>query len=1668
MIKSKGIFLLCVIYLVNLIKSLKPNELTFNPYRYYDNRENDWRIIEILKDKKDLFYRTQLLTYKTFKKEQKIIRIDSSLNQPTRFNSKLSAKLFYFMTNHYKPKKHRDRDFKMESPFIINREDKDILTNMQLVQYETKEISLNLTIKDKIDHAEIVDIFSDTPEIVPLMCSDYTQIQQQTNNCLSNKFKTDDPMDAIPLSFRFIPKKEGKHKYNLYVLTIINKTINIIVTVVGNYNVKKHPEYNLYYSKNIFRIGLDKSNYDYLWVKNNKKKTVNILSLQGYGRHLKLNYPKKFKQTEFSALNIDSKLRQRIKNSNLNYWLIPSNDERPIIEIEFNQKSKVYQMDKSSPIEVLRSKLQSNILRIIVDKRPLLLSFSVFFAPDYKFWNQDFINCGVLTDKDMWHEVAVYASSKTPLPVFLHNVEINFENKDFRVLAATNYKYGIPFPFENQRMTLFNLLVKYEGKENFAKLSGKIKSTIDIYNTSYEETLNFYAIYYRDIFFITTKDKNNLVTSTKKTFSIYLTQQTNSIIRIEQISIRGDKVFDQDVDVLPNKNEILKPGIEYKLYDIDFSMIPKILSKTTAVFIVKIKAMENIFSFKIEFPIESMLCSIEQKNPKEFKDCRVPSKLSYPLFNKKRLFIERSFYLKNPNQGKLVLHRIKARSFNLDFENHIHLKHIPKTENIDYYSEINYSYQINRPLTIMFPSLNVEKGDIVQLMISIKIPNDYIFKDKKYTYKSLIVLYTKKGEEYMVNLEYEFIVGELKFFPKKMNRQILFPTGINDVTIGSISTFEKPITIEIPKKEGPTNQIFELRTFNRIIKKGNNDSVMEFKIDPNLLKNFENHIISQDIQTKEGICLTEMENYYNNKSILKNLKEISNLKINTKIILKNSIQEDFVIDIEGEIILASFFQNVSPEYKLDLGYVSDRYSSDHDLHIYNPFKTTVEFEVIIAPKSFINMDLIDNEIINKIKSDEKKKRGTICMKNDHMPLETLKYYAHRIYSKHLDYVKELKPRNHQKAQKFACFITPKNETETEMIMFKIQTFNNYFFEFIQDRDKNNFLKKQVVVISDFEEYSNFKKKEEIKIENNWDLLFDYKDQFVNKVAEYFPEFFENKKKTIKNKKKRKKKKNDFISIKHIKDLKKIKKQKEIFLSDEILEKKFILKPFESIVLKKGLKIIPLKKTLNDETNEMVLLIKNNITKLEIKEIKYKKFKKSLKIYNAKGRPITEKNLIFEIFKKESPNLFEKKTGEFSFNKVISKYFTFYNKGRQDIFIKKIEILNKGKIEKCLELVNFEPRLLKIKEYFEFRIIFLPCRKMLKNFNLILKVYEDKDTWVYNIKVIFNHFHIRNIEKEEHYDYIVTSFIIILITHFLLLSSSILKFCQKNVKYKITKKIRYPKLITENSLEEKLKIHKAEITLKTIKLLQKMKMNENIRLRKNSESDNIKEFNTVNRSTGILNKILPGKEEYLKNYDYNKNVFSKIPNNLPLDSSNISIEKIYKLLENPKSYSDDENREGIINDTVDFENFEEITKSKNNFGSIGDNSFSGLQSTINQDISFVPKTYKKNKEEKNDNQNPNEFINSFVISQKLRDDSGIFENDENEEYYADDESQENSQENSSFLDLNNAFGYYPLGMKKKKQVSKISASSKEYVKPSGLVRRIIQRGKDRKNKSEFMK
>lgn len=138
---------------------------------------------------------------------------------------------------------------------------------------------------------------------------------------------------------------------------------------------------------------------------------------------------------------------------------------------------------------------------------------------------------------------------------------------------------------------------------------------------------------------------------------------------------------------------------------------------------------------------------------------------------------------------------------------------------------------------------------------------------------------------------------------------------------------------------------------------------------------------------------------------------------------------------------------------------------------------------------------------------------------------------------------------------------------------------------------------------------------------------------------------------------------------------------------------------------------------------------------------------------------------------------------------------------------------------------------------------------------------------------------------------------------------------------------------DSMLESALKFHKVEINLS----LQRQK-HEKVKERLRMEQLPIEEDESQEgHATNYFSKII-GKNQQLKNYDYNQNIFQTISSQKQLDNSSNSIENFYKMLN--RSYQDTittSNESIVINE--DSQLIDESNSSmEENFGLLGQKSF----------------------------------------------------------------------------------------------------------------------------------
>ena len=80
-----------------------PSEFNYNPYKFFENKQQDWRVVQISEESDNLFYTRHFYRYMDFKAKRDIVSIDKSFNEAQSYQAKLQSWLLYYLTNNYNP-----------------------------------------------------------------------------------------------------------------------------------------------------------------------------------------------------------------------------------------------------------------------------------------------------------------------------------------------------------------------------------------------------------------------------------------------------------------------------------------------------------------------------------------------------------------------------------------------------------------------------------------------------------------------------------------------------------------------------------------------------------------------------------------------------------------------------------------------------------------------------------------------------------------------------------------------------------------------------------------------------------------------------------------------------------------------------------------------------------------------------------------------------------------------------------------------------------------------------------------------------------------------------------------------------------------------------------------------------------------------------------------------------------------------------------------------------------------------------------------------------------------------------------------------------------------------------------------------------------------------------
>jgi hypothetical protein len=113
--------------------------------------------------------------------------------------------------------------------------------------------------------------------------------------------------------------------------------------------------------------------------------------------------------------------------------------------------------------------------------------------------DEDFIDLGVITSANIYHEYKLYVTSHLRDPGVIQAINIECSNNDIEIKVATIFRYKVPIPFSDQKFVLLKLIAKANPKLTVATTNCTIKIDLDVFGKALKTEIPFRAAQYLNL-----------------------------------------------------------------------------------------------------------------------------------------------------------------------------------------------------------------------------------------------------------------------------------------------------------------------------------------------------------------------------------------------------------------------------------------------------------------------------------------------------------------------------------------------------------------------------------------------------------------------------------------------------------------------------------------------------------------------------------------------------------------------------------------------------------------------------------------------------------------------------------------------------------------------------------------------------------------------------------------------------------------------------------------------------------------------------------------------------------------------------------------------------------------------------------------------------------------
>ena len=1536
-----------------------------NPFSHYDNDYIQWRLFKLNYPSEPILRKSSFSPFTTFLISSPIITLDDRLNHVNNYKAKLAPRLLHFFTNKYKP-----APYKAMNPFRIESKKLD----QNLSPYHQKSLSIAFSLKGA-DKVEILDIIPSQREVIPWICTKESLIEVPA--CAETEYETHSAKVSIVVNIKIYPTTKGRYTFKLYVLTRVNDEMDMVVTIPGQLSVAEAGVFRFEAYESLLRVEREVESERFLWLKNRGNKPLTVNSVDSFGKG-RLIGPDSIKPEDFENVSLTKDARRKLESlSAKQFWKIPGKEERPILKLGLGGDGKESRFGLE---ELDWVSLKNNVVRVVVDQQEYFLSLTTFFHKKMLFWDHDFINFGVLASKGLYLDATIYASNKANEPAVLKDVIVEWENKDFEVRVALTYSHELAFPYSDQRFKFMKLFIKYRGKDKMSILRGRVKAILSYADREYEEDLSFFSIYSYDSLLLKKEEHNYLISPEKLSFDVMLKHRMPSVIYINSLSLndkdtRNKKKFSSDYDIVFHKKVPLKHGAFENLFTVVFKKPEREQTKYKEDFLLSLHTMGTVITKKVRFYYENLLCSI-LNDKKRMVTCNTFFILNFGYLRKGKKKLVEKWFIRNPLPITQTIKTLSTETLSNIFVYKLVITRYSKKKGRTVITKIDLSRDSKYELNI-----KLKKKQEIRLSLEIKMSPSVKSLDKHIQQETSLLFTTATGKKFNSQIQYGFLRGRVKLQQPIMKKTLIYPGTQTDFQINAFSSFVIPLQVRDMKRVSVDKHL-EITTFSSKVDPGKTEGVFIFTFKPNNNPFKDGHTESQSRQSKDSVCLHDIDNHYNAGITWSKIRENNSLVVKAKYIIELNIGIELPLVIEITLVPPPFLDT-----PLFFGFNLLDGVSRHDLRIKNPFDKPMEFRLFLAPREFLDVDAIDREVISQIRRfEESELDNIICMSNSNMSAEEIRFLANNIYSDKLKFVKNPKtiPKQHG-----ICFLMPNNQEEAEELYYRLTGYKNFYFKFDNFKNKEDFLKQKTVLISDIDDYTFFERKRNKQEEPIWKDIFRFYINNINKLYKKIKGKDEIK--PIKNKRE------DSFKLEYVKNRKRFFENKELFIDKKYLNRTFTLPPKESMTLKNAIVINPQSRNRISSTNkqETIFLLKNNITHLHSAPIKYMTVVDKILAFSKRHKnPST--TMLWELKLIRFFTLDSIVDRHLQIRRPLIEEFNIINKGDSPIFIKGITLGDNITKEPCLKLLDFQPQLLEpvrgsIQNASPLKITFLfhICQRMHRNITVPIYLHSPEKSFKFDLTIFFANHIVKYVDGEWEREHVPLALAFFFCLHIVAWLAFLWNSCRKTRALVLHPKRRTAAFLSDERLREKIDRYKTEVRVKELENQPKVppvQPKKNKRRKKQRSKSKVEK--PKNGSRLIPDEICLDEFNYADNL-YPNTYRRSQPNNSCI--SNETFEILFPKAEEDSVEKIEESRRDL------FEDSQSVVGDDlhHRHGVIGEESFSRFDYSANE--TFNSRT--ANPRKKSEHTSTENFLTSLIIDQKLNnqsDDESWEEEEEMEE------------------------------------------------------------------------